>query len=124
YATAGAVERNPVAALEHFALHAHLALLLVDVDFAGAGHAALTHAACYDRSVARHAAARGQNARPDFHAVNIFWRGLARTSMTLAFLSLWTLATASSAVNTICPTAAPGDAGRPFDRTSTFTPFS
>jgi hypothetical protein len=41
-----------------------------------------------------------------------------RTRMTGFFLAPWpALITASSAVKTICPTAAPGDAGSPVART-------
>ena len=50
----------------------------------------------------------------------------ARTKMTgFFFAPCPAFSTASSAVKTICPTVAPGDAGRPFVSTSsTFTLFS
>ncbi len=76
HAAGRAVERNPVACLEHLALDAHLASFLVDLNVARARHAALAHAACNHGRVTGHATARGQNARRDFHAVNIFRRGL------------------------------------------------
>ena len=50
---------------------------LVDGAIAGAGHAALAHAAGDDSSVRSHAAARGENAGRDFHARDIFRRGFA-----------------------------------------------
>ena len=52
-------------------------LLFVHHDLAGAGHAALAHAAGDDGGVRGHAAARGQNAGCDLHAVNVFRRGFA-----------------------------------------------
>ena len=75
HATGGAVERNPVARFEDLPFDPHLARLFIDVDVAGAGHAALAHAARDDGSVAGHAAARSQNARRHFHAVNVFRSG-------------------------------------------------
>ena len=49
----------------------------------------------------------------------------ALTKMTeFLLLPCPAFSTASSAVNTICPTAAPGDAGNPVARTSIFTFFS
>ena len=53
----------------------HLAVLFVDFDVARAGDAGLAHAAGDHGGVAGHAAARGQNALRDFHAVNIVGRG-------------------------------------------------
>ena len=76
-AAGGAVERNPVALFQHLAVDAHLAGLLVHVDVAGAGDAALAHAASDHGGVAGHAATRGQNAGRDFHAADVFRRGFA-----------------------------------------------
>ena len=74
-AAGGAVERDPVAGFEHLTFDAHFAGFFVHVDVAGTGHAALAHAARDHRGVTGHAAARGENALGDFHAVNIFRRG-------------------------------------------------
>ena len=49
----------------------------VDGAVAGAGHAALAHAAGDDSRVRGHAAARGENAGGDFHARDVFRRGFA-----------------------------------------------
>ncbi len=87
-AAGGAVERDPVAFLQRLAVHAHHARLLVDLDIAGAGDAALAHAARDDRRVAGHAAARGQNAGGDFHAGDVFRRGLAAHQDQLGALVL------------------------------------
>src|SRR5262249_29481231 len=75
HAAGSAVERNPVTFFEGLALHAHFALLFVNNHFAGAGHAALAHAARHDSGMAGHAAARGENTFRDFHAVNVLGRG-------------------------------------------------
>ena len=88
HAAGRAVERNPVAFFEGLALHPHLASLLVDVDVACAGDAALAHAARHDRSVAGHAAARGENALRDFHAMNVFRRGFGAHQNHRGFLIL------------------------------------
>ena len=86
-------------------------LVLADFDRARAGHAGNAHAASDHRRVAGHAAARSQNALGDFHAVNIVrLRFGANQNHRARFRDL---TTASSAVNTITPTAAPGDAGSP-----------
>jgi hypothetical protein len=50
--------------------------LLVDVDFAGAGHAGASHAARHHRRVAGHAAARRDDAARRMHAVDVLRRGL------------------------------------------------
>ncbi len=76
-AAGGAVERDPVALAEDVALDAEFFLCFVDGAIAGAGHAALAHAAGDDGSVRGHAAARGEDAGGDFHAGDIFWRGFA-----------------------------------------------
>ena len=125
HASGRAVERNPVALFEYLALHSHLACLLVDVDVARARHAALAHAARDHGGVAGHTATGGQNAFRDFHAVNVFRRGFGahQDHRGLAVL-LNRFFTAASAVKTICPTAAPGDAGNPVASTSTFVLFS
>ena len=49
----------------------------VDGAVAGAGHAALAHAAGDDSGVRGHAAARGENAGGNFHAGDVFRRGFA-----------------------------------------------
>src|SRR5207248_9712021 len=67
HATGGAIERDPISFFEHLALHAHLALLLVDFDVTGSGNAALSHATSYNSGVTSHASARGENAFRDFH---------------------------------------------------------
>ena len=71
----GAVEGNPVAGFEGLACNFDFAVLLADVDVAGSGNAALAHTAGDNCGVAGHAAARGENAAGDFHAVNVFRRG-------------------------------------------------
>ena len=47
----------------------------VDLQHARAGHAGPPHAARHNRRVARHAAARGENALRRMHAVNVFGAG-------------------------------------------------
>ena len=76
-AAGGAVERDPVALLEGVALDAQFLLGFVDRAVAGAGHAALAHAAGDDGGVRGHAAARGENAGGDFHARDVLRRGFA-----------------------------------------------
>ena len=85
---------------------------VVDAQRARARDAGLAHAARDHRRVRGHAAARGQNALGRVHAVDVFGAGLDAHQdhpPALAALS----ASASSAVNTISPDAAPGEAGRP-----------
>ena len=78
HAAGGAVQRNPVALLVGVALDAEfLGVGFVDDAVAGAGHAALAHAAGNDSSVRGHAAARGENAGCDFHAGDVFRSGFA-----------------------------------------------
>ncbi len=76
-AAGGAVERDPVALLEGLALDAQFLSGFVDGAVAGAGHAALAHAAGDDSRVRGHAAARGENAGRDFHAADVLRRGFA-----------------------------------------------
>ena len=76
-AAGGAVERDPVALLVGVALDAQFLLGFVDGAVAGAGHAALAHAAGDDSGVRGHAAARGENAGGDFHAGDVLRRGFA-----------------------------------------------
>ena len=76
-AAGGAVERNPIALLEGLALDAEFLAGFVDGAVAGAGHAALAHAAGNDGRVRRHAAARGENAGGNFHAADVLRRGFA-----------------------------------------------
>ena len=76
-AAGGAVERDPVALLECLALHAQFLARLVNGAVAGAGHAALAHAAGNDSGVRSHAAARGENPGRDFHAGDILRGGFA-----------------------------------------------
>ena len=77
YAAGDAVERNPIALLQRFAVHAHDARLLIHFNVTGARDAALAHAARHHRRVAGHAAARGENAGSDFHAGNVLGSGFA-----------------------------------------------
>ena len=63
--------------LEGLSLDAHLLFLFVHDDLAGSGDAALAHAAGDDGGVRGHAAARGENAGCDLHAVDVFRRGFA-----------------------------------------------
>ena len=77
HAAGGAVQRDPVALLVGVALDAEFLLGFVDGAVAGAGHAALAHAAGNDSGVRGHAATRGENAGRDFHAGDIFRRGFA-----------------------------------------------
>ncbi len=76
-AAGGAVERDVVALLEGLALDAQFLFGFVDDAVAGAGHAALAHAAGDDSRVRGHAAARGENAVGNFHAGDVFRRGFA-----------------------------------------------
>src|SRR5271167_287549 len=68
----GSVERNPVALLEYLTLHPHLASLFVYLYVPRPRDTTFPHAARDYRRMTGHPAARGQNARCDFHAVNIF----------------------------------------------------
>ena len=77
HAAGGAVEREVVALLEGLALHAEFLFGFVDNAVAGAGHAALAHAAGDDSGVRGHAAARGQNAVGNFHAGDVLRGGFA-----------------------------------------------
>ena len=74
HASGRSIQRNPVAFLERVALYLQFLVLLVDVQFAGAGDAALAHAARDHRRVRGHAAARSQNASRHFHALDVFRR--------------------------------------------------
>ena len=76
-AAGGAVERDPVALLEGLALDAQFLFGFVNEAIAGAGHAALAHAAGDDSGVRGHAAARGENAVGHFHAGDVLRRGFA-----------------------------------------------
>ena len=64
------------ASLKHPLADGHRLRLVVDADRPGAGDAGLAHAARHHRRVARHAAARGQNAFRRVHAVDILRAGL------------------------------------------------
>jgi hypothetical protein len=88
--------------------HGHRAFRDVDLERARAGHAGPAHAARHHGRVARHAAARRENALGRMHAVNVFRARLVRTRIT-SRLSAASFS-ASSAVNAISPVAAPGDA--------------
>ena len=57
HAAGGAVERNPVARLEHLTFHSHLLRLFIDINVASARDAALAHAPRDHSRVAGHAAA-------------------------------------------------------------------
>ncbi len=111
----GAVERNPVALFDDdvFGSHLHRELLLVlfDMQRARSNYARQTHAARNHRRVARLAAHRGEHARRNFHAVNVVGRGFLADQDHRAFLVA--NSTASSALKTARPTAAPGDASMP-----------
>ncbi len=76
-AAGGAVERDVVALLEGTPLHAQFLFGFVDDAVAGAGHAALAHAAGDNGRVRGHAAARGENAFGHFHAGDVLGRGFA-----------------------------------------------
>ena len=77
----------------------------------GAGHAGGAHAAADHRRVAGHAAARGEDALGHFHAVDVVRHGFFADQDDGRRLR--PISTASSAVNTMVPTAAPGEAGSP-----------
>ncbi len=76
-AAGGAVERDPVSLMEDPAFDAQFLARLVDEAIARAGDAALAHAARDDGRMRGHAAARGENARRDFHARDVLRRGFA-----------------------------------------------
>ena len=67
-----AVDRDDVAVAEGDAHRHQRAGPVVDAQRAGARNARLAHAAGDDRRVARHAAARGQDALRRMHAVDVF----------------------------------------------------
>jgi hypothetical protein len=79
-------------------------------DRFGAGHAGRAHTAGDHGRVAGHTAARRQNALGRFHAVNVVRHGFLTNQQ---HGSLRRLRHRIVRVNTILPTAAPGDAGRP-----------
>ena len=70
-AAGGAVEGEPVAFMEDFAFDAHLFFLFVDGDVAGAGYAALAHAAGDEGGVGGHAAAGSEDAGGNVHAGDV-----------------------------------------------------
>ena len=84
---------------------------VVDLERAAAGDAALAHAARDHRRVRGHAAARGQDPSAAFMPLDVLGRRLARTRIDV-LAALAAAASASSAVNTTLPTAAPGDAAQ------------
>ncbi len=77
HAAGGAVQRKPVALLVGVALDAQLLLVLVNQAIAGAGDAALAHAAGDDSGVGGHAAAGGENSGGHFHARDVLRGGFA-----------------------------------------------
>ena len=102
-----------VAALDRDVAHRQRAApCVVDAQRAGAGDAGLAHAARHHGRVAGHAAARGQDALGRVHAVDVLGAGLdAHQDHRLAACAA--RFSASSAVKTTLPDAAPGEAGRP-----------
>ena len=72
YAPRSTVKGNPVTFPEDLAFYPHRARFFVDCDLLCPSHAALSHAAGYDRCVTSHASARSEDALGDFHAVNVF----------------------------------------------------
>ena len=103
------VTRSPRVQL-HVA-HPHDPGLVVDPQLAGAGDAGPAHAARHHRGVAGHAAAGRQDALGGVHAVDVL--GLVSTRQRMTVSPAAACFSASSAVNTILPEAAPGEAGRP-----------
>ena len=72
----GAVDGEPIALVVDLAGELELLVLLVHLDVAAAGDAALAHAARHDGRVGGHAAADGQDALRGLHALNVLGRGL------------------------------------------------
>jgi len=72
----GAVDGEPVALVVDLAGELELLVLLIHLDVAAAGDAALAHAARHDGRVGGHAAADGQDALRGLHALNVLGRGL------------------------------------------------
>ncbi len=71
----GAVDGDVVALVEGLSAQGEYFLLLVDINFAAAGHAAGAHAARDNRRVGGHAAANGQDALRDRHTLDILGGG-------------------------------------------------
>ena len=72
----GTVDGQPVAFVEGLAGELKLLILLVHLDGAAAGDAALAHAAGHHGRVGGHAAPHSQDALSSFHALDILRRGL------------------------------------------------
>ncbi len=109
-AAGAAVDGDVVSQFYGHAVDRELLGLQVDLDGFAAGNAGFSHAAGNHCRVGRHAAARRENALGRVHAVNIVGRGLGSDENDRCFFACFT---ASSAVKTTLPEAAPGDAGRP-----------
>ena len=74
--TGGTVERDEVALVIGLAGELELLVLLVHLDLAAAGNAALTHAARDNSRVGGHTAADGQDALSGLHALDVLRGGL------------------------------------------------
>ena len=74
--TGGTIDGDEIALVIGLAGELELLVLLVHVDLAAAGDAALAHAARDDSRVGGHTAADGQNALGGLHALDILRRGL------------------------------------------------
>ena len=115
--TARAVDGDRVAFLQHRVAGGERLRRVVDAQLAGAGDARRAHAAGDHRRVAGHAAAGGENALAR-RACRRCPRARSRCGSGSPSCRPWPTLSASSAEKTICPDAAPGDAGRPLPSTS------
>ncbi len=84
--TGRAVERDPVAFVVGLATHFDGLFLIVNLDFAGAGNAALAHTAGNHSSVRGHTAAHGEDTLGHGHAAEVFGRGLDADEDNFLFL--------------------------------------
>ena len=98
--------------MEFFSVHRKLLILFIHHDIAAARHTAGSHTAGYYSRMAGHTAAYGQDTLGALHSLDILREVSRRTRTTFSPLAAHALA--SSAVNTILPQAAPGEAPRAF----------
>ena len=86
YFTGGTIERDPVAFLVGLSAHFDGLGHIVDLDFAGAGNAALAHAACNHSCVGSHAAAHSQDTLSHGHTAKVLGRCFDADKDDFAFL--------------------------------------
>ena len=97
--------------MEGLASQLELLVLFVHLDVAAAGYTAGTHTTSNNGSVRSHTATNRQDTLRCLHAGDVFRRGFQTNQDYLSPFAFQ--ASASSAVKTILPQAAPGEAPRP-----------